>query len=150
MKQVKKTFIGLFIATMILFVQVKNIHAQQVSVSFQVFYDELSPYGTWVDYPEYGYVWMPSGMPDFVPYYSSGYWAYTDYGWMWVSNYAWGWAPFHYGRWMYDSFYGWIWVPDSYWGPAWVAWGYCDGYYGWAPLKPGMSITVTNVYEIPY
>jgi len=28
-------------------------------VSFQVFYDELSPYGTWVDDPEYGYIWIP-------------------------------------------------------------------------------------------
>ncbi|HWB62342.1 MAG TPA: hypothetical protein VG603_02445 [Chitinophagales bacterium] len=25
-------------------------------VTFQVFYDELSPYGAWVNYPTYGYV----------------------------------------------------------------------------------------------
>jgi hypothetical protein len=41
--------------------------AQQVSVSFQLFYDELSPYGMWVDYPNYGYVWIPDGDPGFSP-----------------------------------------------------------------------------------
>jgi hypothetical protein len=37
--------------------------AQHVSVSFQLFYDELSPYGMWVDYPNYGYVWIPNEDP---------------------------------------------------------------------------------------
>ncbi len=29
--------------------------AQQTSGSYQLFYDDLSPYGTWVEYPNYGY-----------------------------------------------------------------------------------------------
>src|SRR5665647_1119392 len=74
----------------------------QVSVSFQVFYDELSPYGYWVDNPDYGYVWVPNVAPGFTPYGSNGYWVFTNEGWTWVSNYPWGWAPFHYGRWFYD------------------------------------------------
>ena len=86
-----------------------------VNVSFQTFYDELSPYGQWIDYPEYGYVWQPDSYRynDFHPYRSDGHWAWSeDYGWLWVSDYDWGWAPFHYGRWIYDDWDGWLWVPD--------------------------------------
>jgi hypothetical protein len=67
----------------------------------------------------------------------------TDYGWTWLSDYNWGWAPFHYGRWDYDNFYGWFWVPDNEWGPAWVIWRKAPGYYGWAPMGPGMSVSMS-------
>ena len=116
--------------------------AQESSVNFQIFYDELSPYGLWVDYPNYGYVWIPNGNPGFSPYATAGHWIFTDDGWTWVSDYPWGWAPFHYGRWDYDNVYGWFWVPDNEWGPAWVLWRRSPGYYGWAPLRPGVSISV--------
>jgi hypothetical protein len=116
--------------------------AQRASVSFQVFYDQLSPYGMWVSYPNYGYVWIPSGHPGFSPYATAGHWVFTDDGWTWVSDYPWGWAPFHYGRWDYDNAYGWFWVPDNEWGPAWVSWRRSPGYYGWAPLGPGISVSV--------
>jgi hypothetical protein len=33
----------------------QKIATQNASVDFQVFYDDLSPYGTWVNNPEYGY-----------------------------------------------------------------------------------------------
>jgi len=115
--------------------------AQQVSVSFQLFYDELSPYGAWVDYPDYGYVWIHNGDPGFSPYVTDGHWVFTDDGWTWVSDYSWGWAPFHYGRWDYNDVYGWFWVPDNEWGPAWVSWRRSPGYYGWTPLRPGVSIS---------
>ena len=114
----------------------------QTSVSFQLFYDELSPYGSWVDYPNYGYVWIPEEDPGFSPYTTRGHWIYTYYGWTWVSDYRWGWATFHYGRWDYDDYYGWLWVPDNQWGPAWVSWRRSPGYYGWAPLRPGISISI--------
>ena len=114
-----------------------------VSINFQTFYDELSPYGDWIDYPDYGYTWRPRVGSDFRPYATNGYWAYTDdYDWMWNSEYDWGWAPFHYGRWFYDPYYGWLWVPDYEWSPAWVAWRGGDDYYGWAPLRPGFSISM--------
>jgi hypothetical protein len=113
---------------------------QQTTVDFQLFYDELSPYGTWVDYPNYGYVWMPDAGAGFTPYATAGRWVFTDDGWTWVSDYSWGWAPFHYGRWDYDSMYGWFWVPGNEWGPAWVSWRRAPGYYGWAPLSPGISV----------
>ena len=119
-------------------------------VSFQIFYDQLSPYGQWVDYPGRGYVWVPNDEEGFMPYSSGGYWAYTDYGWTWVSNYPWGWAPFHYGRWDFDDDYGWYWAPDYQWSPAWVAWADCPGYYGWTPLRPGVDVDVviTGGYRV--
>ena len=85
----------------------------QVSVSFQVFYDDLSPYGNWVDNPNYGYVWVPDVSPGFTPYGTNGYWAFTEAGWTWVSEYPWGWAPFHYGRWYADPMYGYMWIPGN-------------------------------------
>jgi hypothetical protein len=114
-----------------------------VSVSFQTFYDALSPHGQWIDDPENGYVWSPRGVgSDFRPYYSGGNWAMTDYGNTWVSDYPWGWAPFHYGRWAYSPFYGWLWVPGTTWGPAWVHWRGGGGNYGWAPMGPGVNINI--------
>lgn len=107
-------------------------------ISFQVFYDNLSPYGDWVSYPGYGYVWVPAVGRDFSPYMTDGQWVYSDEGWLWASDYRWGWAPFHYGSWLYDDYYGWVWVPGYDWAPAWVTWGYYDDYYGWAPIMPGI------------
>lgn len=128
-----KVFFVLFLALTL----PRYTHAQPVTVSVQVFYDELSPYGHWVNYPNYGYVWIPFVGVDFMPYSTGGYWTYTMYGWTWVSTYRWGWAPFHYGRWDFDPYYGWFWVPGYEWGPAWVIWRRCPGYYGWTYLRPG-------------
>lgn len=109
------------------------------SVSFDVFYDTLSPYGVWLDSPRFGRVWRPYAAvvgSNFIPYGSAGQWVDTDYGWAWDSDYAWGWAPFHYGRWYLDPSEGWVWIPDDIWGPAWVDWRYGGGFVGWAPLPP--------------
>ena len=123
--------------------------AQQAYVSFQVFYDQLSPYGDWVSTPQYDYIWVPNIGPDFSPYSTEGRWILTSYGWTWLSYYDWGWAPFHYGRWDYDNYYGWFWIPDNEWGPAWVSWRRGEGYYGWEPMGPGISITMSfgNQYD---
>lgn len=126
-------FLILFMCTGI---QTPKAVAQGGYVSYQVFYDDLSPYGTWVDVTDYGYVWVPDVAPGFTPYGTNGYWVYTDMGWTWVSNYPWGWAPFHYGRWYQDPFYGPIWIPGNEWGPGWVDWRQSNGYYGWAPMGP--------------
>jgi hypothetical protein len=106
-------------------------------VSYNDFYQDLAPYGQWIQDPQYGYVWSPNVDGGFRPYYSNGNWVMTDYGNTWVSNYSWGWACFHYGRWTYDAYYGWLWIPGQDWGPAWVSWRYGEGNYGWAPLGPG-------------
>jgi hypothetical protein len=111
-------------------------------VSFQVFYDELMPYGTWVNDPRHGFVWLPNAGPNFHPYATNGHWVVTSYGNTWVSDFNWGWAPFHYGRWFFSNHYGWAWVPGYEWGPAWVNWRTGGGYYGWAPLGPGIHINM--------
>ena len=133
-------------------VQPQVSNAQHSSVSLQIFYDELSPYGKWVQSPDYGFVWVPDVAEGFEPYSTNGYWAYTDDGWTWVSYYNWGWAPFHYGRWFNDPYYGYVWIPGTEWGPGWVVWRHSDDYYGWAPIGPGISITIAygNDYYIPY
>jgi hypothetical protein len=112
-------------------------------VDFQIFYDHLSPYGQWTNFSDYGYVWIPGTGRNFFPYLTNGQWVMTEYGWTWLSGYPWGWAPFHYGRWDYDNYYGWFWVPGNQWGPAWVTWRRASGYYGWAPMRPGMSINLS-------
>lgn len=112
------------------------------TVTFQSFYDDLQPYGAWIDYPGYGQVWHPRMEVDFRPYVTNGYWIYSNEGWAWVSGYDWGWAPFHYGRWMYDDLYGWLWIPGYEWAPAWVTWGYVDDYYAWAPLLPDINVLI--------
>lgn len=105
------------------------------------FRSALDPYGSWVDDPTYGTVWVPSESvvgSDFAPYETSGHWTYDD-DYTWVSDYDWGWAPFHYGRWAYDAPYGWEWIPGRTYAGAWVSWryGYGEwGYVGWAPLAP--------------
>ena len=122
-----------------------------VAVSFDFFYDSLDSYGQWIEVPEYGYCWHPSGVDqDWAPY-SDGYWAYTDAGWTWVSYEDWGGITYHYGRWVRLNDQGWCWVPGTEWGPAWVSWRSSDDYIGWAPLPPevvfnrdaGISVDVT-------
>ncbi|MEP6844693.1 MAG: DUF6600 domain-containing protein [Panacibacter sp.] len=110
-------------------------------VNINLFVNELSPYGRWVSSPSYGQAWIPYET-GFTPYYTRGHWVYSNYGWTWASDYRWGWAPFHYGRWASDPFYGWMWVPGYQWGPAWVGWRTGGDYYGWAPLSPGINISL--------
>lgn len=119
---------------------------------YQQFYDDLSPHGTWMQDPAYGYVWSPRVGRDFRPYYSNGHWAMTDLGNMWVSSYSWGWIPFHYGRWVFNDYYGWLWVPGRTWAPAWVVWRQSNAYYGWAPMGPSVSINFNfgNYYNSYY
>ena len=128
-----------------------RVTAQQPSVSFQVFYDELSPYGSWIETPDYGYAWVPNVQGEFAPYSTNGDWVYTDAGWTWVSKYPWGWAPFHYGRWYDSPRHGYMWIPDTEWSPGWVTWRDSDDYYGWAPMGPGVTISITlgSGYYVP-
>lgn len=118
-------------------------------------YDYLSPYGNWVRYQAYGYVWIPTvNRYDWRPY-TDGRWVWSDYGWTWVSSYRWGWIPFHYGRWGFDARLGWYWVPGDVWAPAWVSWRSSQLYIGWAPIPPGVPFipgrgVVFDGRSIPY
>ena len=108
-------------------------------VNQQVFYQSLSPYGSWMDVPGYGWCWRPSvavANTAWQPYCDGGSWLWTDAGWYWNSTYTWGWAPYHYGRWHQHARFGWVWNPGYDWAPAWVAWRSSPTYCGWAPLPP--------------
>ena len=130
------SFITALIVLLITSMQTR-VQAQEAVVSYQTFYDELSPYGQWVSDAQYGNVWVPNEEPGYRPYATRGHWAMTDAGNMWVSDAPWGWACYHYGRWTYNGYYGWVWIPGHEWAPAWVSWRSGGGYYGWAPMGPG-------------
>ncbi len=113
-------------------------------VTEDYFYDNLAPYGSWVDVDGYGLCWRPTVAvidSSWRPYCQGGRWLWSDSGWYWYSDYSWGWAPFHYGRWCSYPRLGWLWVPDTCWGPSWVTWRYSPSYCGWAPLPPGCAYT---------
>jgi Family of unknown function (DUF6600)/FecR protein len=123
--------------------------------------EDLDPYGTWSEIPDYGPVWTPQQGPGWAPY-SAGSWVWQPYwGWTWVSSEPWGWAPYHYGRWFVWGG-NWVWWPGpvgvypSYypvWAPAYVSFfgwggagfgfgigfgfGFGFGHVGWLPCGPG-------------
>ena len=128
----------------------------QVEVSFDYFYDALSPYGTWVEVEGYGPCWSPGNVdPDWAPYTEGG-WVYTDAGWAWQGDDVFSAITDHYGRWIMAGSQGWCWVPGYDWAPAWVSWRDGDDYVGWAPLPPevvwdpgvGIGPWVDEVYGI--
>ncbi|HET9620270.1 MAG TPA: DUF6600 domain-containing protein, partial [Kofleriaceae bacterium] len=107
--------------------------------SNDVFYDQLEPYGVWVDEPDVGRVFIPD-TENYVPY-TNGHWQYTNLGFVWVSNEPHAWATSHYGRWAYSNNYNrWYWAPDTQWGPSWVEWRQTGSDFGWAPLAPEVVI----------
>lgn len=74
-------------------------------------YEDLDRYGIWRQDPEYGPVWVPSGVPIGWAPYHYGHWVYVaPWGWTWVEDEPWGFAPFHYGRWALVAG-DWAWVP---------------------------------------
>ncbi|HEX4420754.1 MAG TPA: DUF6600 domain-containing protein, partial [Kofleriaceae bacterium] len=114
--------------------------------SVDVFYDQLSPYGMWVDEPDVGRVFVPQ-TDNYVPY-TNGHWQYTNLGFVWTSNEPHAWATAHYGRWAYSNNYGrWYWSPDTQWGPAWVDWRQTGTHFGWAPLAP--EVVVRAGWHVP-
>ena len=118
-----------------------------------VFYDQLGAYGSWVEHPDYQYVFIPANVgPGWRPY-QEGRWIWTDqYGWYWESYEPFGWAAYHYGRWGYDPGYGWFWVPGDTWAPAWVTWRRGGGRTGWAPVgpdRPGYAVGRPAYYAPP-
>lgn len=134
------SFTALFLASLIAVFLAPPARAQvQVSISIGGFYDELAPYGRWVDC-SWGGCWVPGGISrDWQPY-SNGEWIYTEYGWTWISYDPWGDDPYHYGTWAWTDLYGWVWIPGTIWAPAWVTWTYSDDYIGWAPLPPSIVV----------
>ena len=116
---------------------------------------DLDPYGSWGDAPDYGPVWTPNVAADWAPY-RDGRWVWEPYyGWTWVSYEPWGWAPYHYGRWFLNGG-RWAWWPGPvyggyrpFWAPAYVSFfgyggggfsfgfGFGFGNVGWLAIGPG-------------
>jgi hypothetical protein len=151
-----KTKAALLLALLALVCAVPRSAEGRVEVSFDFFYDSLSPHGEWIEVGDYGPCWRPHHIDaDWRPY-SDGYWSYTDGGWTWVSYEDYGGIVYHYGRWVEVDDEGWCWVPDYEWAPAWVSWRSNDDYIGWAPLPPearwrretGFSVWVDAHYDI--
>src|SRR5215218_952896 len=113
------------------------------SVDLGFFYDDLAPYGNWIERPSYGWVWTPRQVSTSWRPYRDGHWVWTDQGWTWISDEPYGWATYHYGRWYDDPEIGWAWVPDDEWAPSWVSFQQGADYVGWAPLPPRVSVSVS-------
>lgn len=109
-------------------------------VNVGLFYDDLAPYGNWIERPAQGWVWTPLGVADTWRPYEMGHWVMTDQGWTWISDEPFGWGTYHYGRWYDDPALGWAWVPGDEWAPAWVSWQEGANYIGWAPLPPSVNL----------
>jgi hypothetical protein len=150
-----RTPVFLLLIAVLLALAAPRVRAQD-EVSFDYFYDNLKPYGEWIQVEGYGLCWRPSGVDEEWAPYTDGYWAYTDAGWTWVSYEDFGDIVYHYGRWVRVEDEGWCWVPDHQWGPAWVSWRNNDEYVGWAPLPPearfepevGISVWADDAYDI--
>jgi hypothetical protein len=117
--------------------------AQAASEDVAMFYDDLSQYGQWADYENYGPVWRPTQVPDDWRPYTDGRWVPTDNGYVFETQEPWGWATYHYGNWMPTEGNGWVWVPGRTWYPSTVDWRTTpetapaeDSYVGWAPIPP--------------
>jgi len=111
-----------------------------------VFYDRLSPHGSWT-WIQGRYVWVPANVDRGWRPYTRGRWVYTDRGWTWVSNEPFGWATYHYGRWGFSDRVGWFWTPGNQWAPAWVSWRQSDDYLAWAPLPPAYDRGYERGYD---
>uniref|UniRef100_A0A7C3SJC4 Uncharacterized protein n=1 Tax=Desulfobacca acetoxidans TaxID=60893 RepID=A0A7C3SJC4_9BACT len=111
-----------------------------------MFYEELSQYGNWVDYGNYGPVWHPTRVTENWRPYLDGRWVPTDSGWVFETTEPWGWATYHYGNWMPTEDYGWVWVPGSTWYPNTVAWRSSDEYIGWGPIPPPNYVPPPSFY----
>ncbi len=74
---------------------------------------DLDANGTWYDVPGEGQIWQPSLAleADFDPYGYGSWVPYPDVGYVWASGYPWGWTPFRCGSWSYWNGFGWGWSP---------------------------------------
>jgi len=140
--------IGIIFTILSVIVLTERSNAQD-TVSIDLFYQELSPYGEWSPHIEFGYIWQPYDVGPYWKPYTEGRWAWSDQGWIWISYEPWGWATYHYGRWVFDDYQGWIWIPGTTWAPAWVSWQQSPEYIGWSPLPPdrGFFIEIGFVFN---
>ena len=103
---------------------------------------DLSLYGTWVNFPGYGFSWRPFSTGLGWAPYLNGIWILdARLGWIWVSNEPWGWMPYHFGSWQLSPTLGWVWIPGGpaglrHWEPARVNWVRVGNQVGWVAKSP--------------
>src|SRR2546422_4017179 len=105
---------------------------------------DLYTYGSWFDYPGFGYCWRPIGAGFGWSPFTLGQWAFVPgIGWTWVSLEPWGWMPYHFGGWFFSPMYGWVWVPSGiglgtgrYWRPVTAVWVRSGTTTGLVPVHP--------------
>jgi hypothetical protein len=111
--------------------------ARYVSRDVDGYYD-LDGNGEWQTDPDYGAIWVPSGVAVGWAPYRYGHWVWIGpWGWTWVEDEPWGFAPFHYGRWAYVHG-GWGWVP----GPKVVRPVYAPALVGFVGGGGGLGVGV--------
>jgi len=124
---------------------------------------ELSDYGSWYNFPGYGWGWQPFGVNSTWIPFSNGTWRFAPhFGYCWISFERWGWLPYHFGNWVHAP-QGWAWIPgkspgkspgessgalsvksphlspgiSERWQPAVVNWVRVGNQVGWVPRAPG-------------
>jgi len=108
----------------------------------------LSQYGSFVQHPKYGEVWVPTVTPQGWHPYPPCHWVNTrQYGWYFDDRTPWGQIVHHYGRWAHDQQMGWIWIPGAEFSPGWVVWRTSPQWIGWAPMLPDEDIKTVSVDE---
>lgn len=110
--------------------------AQVEQANPALFYEELAPHGTWVNYENHGAVWQPKGVGQNWRPYQNGRWTPSEQGYIFETQEPWGWATYHYGNWMPTQQHGWVWKPGRTWYPHTCAWKSNEEYVGWAPVPP--------------
>ena len=124
-----------------------GVSTQYLSSDMQQYASTFDQYGDWRYAQPYGYVWYPRVATDWRPYYYGRWMAYPRYGWTWIGADRFAWPTHHYGRWGFSAG-AWFWIPGDHWGPAWVSWGYANGYVSWCPLGfnnlPVISVNFFN------
>ena len=112
--------------------------ARYVSRDVDGYYD-LDGNGDWQTDPDYGAVWVPTGVAVGWAPYRNGHWVWIGpWGWTWVGDEPWGFAPYHYGRWAYVRGGYWGWVP----GPIVVRPVYAPALVGFVGGGGGLSVAV--------
>ncbi len=116
-----------------------NYTAPGAPYTYSYALSELTRYGTWFNFPGYGWAWQPTVVnSEWVPF-SNGLWRFAPhFGFCWISFDRWGWLPFHFGNWVHAP-QGWAWIPGNsrQWQPAVVGWVRVGNHVGWVPLAPG-------------
>jgi hypothetical protein len=111
-------------------------------------WNDLDYYGNWYPVPDYGNVWVPTGVDAGWDPFGLGYWGYyPGFGATWISGYPWGWLPYRCGGWNYFSF-GWGWVPGGCglgWAPIVRVRGY-PGYF--LPARPNFRVGGGRLYPV--